>query len=80
MIKKKITSLLNTIGKTISKIILHLNINPDLRFEYKNKSGKYELKKYERTIRKNLTNKISQEIIKFLYSHCIRPVRKLVKL
>ena len=37
MIKKKITSLLNTIGKTISKIILHLNINPDLRFEYKNK-------------------------------------------
>ncbi len=37
-------------------------------FEYKNKSGKYELKKYERTIQKNLTNKISQEIIKFLYS------------
>ena len=37
MIKKKITSLLNVIGKIISKIIFHLNINPDLRYEYKNK-------------------------------------------
>ena len=37
-------------------------------FEYKNKSRKHELKKYERTIIKNLTSKISQEIIKFLYS------------
>jgi hypothetical protein len=37
MIKKKIADLLGILGRTISLIILHLNINPNLRFEYKNK-------------------------------------------
>ena len=37
-------------------------------FEYKNKSNKYELKKYEKNIQKNLSLKISKDIIKYLYS------------
>tara|TARA_Y100000590_G_scaffold353365_1_gene406239 strand:- start:3305 stop:3781 length:477 start_codon:yes stop_codon:yes gene_type:complete len=37
-------------------------------FEYENKSNKYELKKYEKTIEKNLVSKISEDIIKYLYS------------
>tara|TARA_B100000965_G_scaffold399880_1_gene420733 strand:+ start:225 stop:701 length:477 start_codon:yes stop_codon:yes gene_type:complete len=37
-------------------------------FEYENKSNKYELKKYETTIEKNLVSKISEDIIKYLYS------------
>ncbi len=35
--KKKIAEYLEVIGKGISKIIFHLNINPNLRYEYKNK-------------------------------------------
>ena len=34
---KKIVEFLQFTGKIISKIIFHLNINPNLRFEYKNK-------------------------------------------
>ena len=37
-------------------------------FEYKNKSNKYELKKYEKNIQKNLSLKISKDIIEYLYS------------
>ena len=37
-------------------------------FEYKNKSTKFELKQYERNIKKNLTSKLSGDIIKYLYS------------
>ena len=38
MIKRKIADFLEILGKIINKIIFHLNINPNLRFEYKNKS------------------------------------------
>ena len=37
MIKNKIANFLEIFGKIINKIIFHLNINPNLRFEYKNK-------------------------------------------
>ena len=37
-------------------------------FEYKNKSNKYELKKYEKNIQKNLASKVSKDIVKYLYS------------
>ena len=37
-------------------------------FEYKNKSNKYELKKYEKNIQKNLSLKISKDIVEYLYS------------
>ena len=37
-------------------------------FEYKNKSNKYELKKYEKNIQKNLASKESKDIVEYLYS------------
>ena len=37
-------------------------------FEYKNKSNKFELKQYEKNIKKNLTSKLSKDIIEYLYS------------
>ena len=36
-------------------------------FEYKNKSNKYALNKYEKNIQENLTNKISKDLIEYLY-------------
>ena len=36
-------------------------------FEYKNKSSQFELNKYEKNIQKNLTNKISKDLIEYLY-------------
>ena len=36
-------------------------------FEYKNKSNKYALNKYEKNIQKNLTDKISKDLIEYLY-------------
>ena len=36
-------------------------------FEYKNKSSQFELKKYEKNIQKNLTNKLSKDLIEYLY-------------
>ena len=36
-------------------------------FEYKNKSSKFELNKYEKNIQKNLTNKLSNDLIEHLY-------------
>jgi len=37
-------------------------------FEYKNKSNKFELRQYEESIQKNLSYKISEEIIEYLNS------------
>ena len=34
---------------------------------HKNKSNKYELNKYEKNIQKNLTNKLSKDLIEYLY-------------
>jgi len=36
-------------------------------FEYKNKSNKFQLNKYEKNIQKSLTNKISKDLIDYLY-------------
>jgi len=36
-------------------------------FEYKNKSGKFELNMYEKNIQKNLTDKLSKDLIEHLY-------------
>ena len=37
-------------------------------FEYNNKPSKYELKKYEKNIKKNLSYKLSEKILQHLYS------------
>ena len=37
-------------------------------FEYKNKSNKFELNQYEKNIQKNLTSKVSKDLIEYLYS------------
>ena len=37
-------------------------------FEYKNKSNKFELKQYEKNIKKNLSSELSEDIIEYLYS------------
>ena len=37
-------------------------------FEYKNKSSKFELNKYEENIQKNLTNELSKDLIEYLYN------------
>ena len=37
-------------------------------FEYKNKSNKFELNQYEKNIQKNLTSKVSKDLIEHLYS------------
>ena len=36
-------------------------------FEYKNKSSKFELNKYEKNIQKNLISKLSKDLIEYLY-------------
>ena len=36
-------------------------------FEYKNKSSKFKLNEYEKNIQKNLTNKLSKDLIEYLY-------------
>ena len=36
-------------------------------FEYKNKSNKFQLDKYEKNIQKNMTNKLSKDLIDYLY-------------
>ena len=36
-------------------------------FEYKNKSSKFKLNEYEKNIQKNLTDKISKDLIEYLY-------------
>ena len=37
-------------------------------FEYKNKESKFELNKYEKNIHKNLINKLSKDLIEYLYN------------
>ena len=37
-------------------------------FEYSNKSSKFELKKYEKSIKRNLASKLSEDILEYLYS------------
>ena len=36
-------------------------------FEYKNKSSKFKLNEYEKNIQKNLINKLSKDLIEYLY-------------
>ena len=36
-------------------------------FEYKNKSSKFKLNEYEKNIQKNLVNKLSKDLIEYLY-------------
>ena len=78
-ITKKITSK-NKKGNPelfYTKILINLEIIEDNKiknktifeesFEYKNKSNKFELNKYEENIKKNLTNKLSKDLIEYLY-------------
>ena len=43
------------------------NVIFDEGFEYKNKSNKFELKKYEKNIQKNLSSELSKNLIHYLY-------------
>ena len=78
-IQKKITSK-NKKGNPelfYTKILINVEIIEDNKiknktifeesFEYKNKSNKFELNKYEENIKKNLTNKLSKDLIEYLY-------------
>ena len=78
-IQKKITSK-NKKGNPelfYTKILINVEIIEDNKiknktifeesFEYKNKSNKFELNKYEENIKKNLTNKLSRDLIEYLY-------------
>ena len=60
------------------KIIINLEVyegeilknkrNFEEKFEYDNKSNKFDLRKYEKNIKENLISKISYEIIRYLNS------------
>ena len=60
------------------KIIINLEIyeneilkgtaNFEENFEYNNRSNKFDLRKYEKNIQDNLTTKLYDEIIRYLYS------------
>ena len=78
-LQKKITSK-NKKGNPelfYTKILINVEIIEDNKiknktifeesFEYKNKSNKFELNKYEENIKKNLTNKLSRDLIEYLY-------------
>ena len=64
--------------KFLLKIIINLEIyeseilkgktNFEEKFEYNNKSNKFDLKQYEKNIRDNLISKLSDRIIKYLNS------------
>ena len=78
-IKKKITSKNKKGNPELfhTKILINVEIIEDNKiknktifeesFEYKNKSNKFELNKYEENIKKNLTNKLSRDLIEYLY-------------
>ena len=78
-IKKKITSKNKKGNPELfhTKILINVEIIEDNKiknktifeesFEYKNKSNKFELNKYEENIKKNLTNKLSKDLIEYLY-------------
>ena len=80
MLKKKITSKsqkgdpeIFNLKINITLEVLENNISKgknsfEESFEYKNKTSKYELKKYEKNIQKNLTTKLSEDILNYLYS------------
>ena len=42
--------------------------NFEEKFEYNNKSNKFDLKQYEKNIKNNLISKLSDKIIKYLNS------------
>jgi hypothetical protein len=48
--------------------ILKNKTNFEEKFEYNNKSNKFDLKKYEKNIKNNLISKLSNEIIRYLNS------------
>ena len=48
--------------------ILEDKINFEEKFEYNNKSNKFDLKQYEKNIKNNLISELSNEIIKYLNS------------
>ena len=78
-IKKKITSKNKKGNPELfhTKILINVEIIEDNKiknktifeesFEYKNKSNKFELNKYEENIKKNLTNKLAKDLIEYLY-------------
>ena len=78
-IKKKITSKNKKGNPELfhTKILINVEIIEDNKiknktifeesFEYKNKSNKFELNKYEENIKKNLANKLSKDLIEYLY-------------
>ena len=49
-----------------NELIINRQLNKT--FDYKNKSNKFELRKYENNIKKNLSKNLAQDIIKLLYS------------
>jgi hypothetical protein len=48
--------------------VLKGKTNLEEKFEYNNKSNKYDLKQYEKNIKDNLIKKLSDEIIRYLNS------------
>ena len=48
--------------------ILKNKRNFEEKFEYNNKSNKFDLRKYEKNIKDNLISELSNEIIKYLNS------------
>ena len=48
--------------------VLKGKTNLQEKFEYNNKSNKFDLRKYEKNIQDNLTTKLSDEIIRYLNS------------
>ena len=49
-----------------NELIINRQLNKT--FDYKNKSNKFELRKYENNIKKNLSKNLVQDIIELLYS------------
>ena len=80
IVQKKVTSK-NKKGNPetfLMEIIINLKVFKDSKllsdkifkedFEYNNKSSKFELSKYEKNIKENLSQKLSEYIIRHLYS------------
>ncbi len=58
--------LLNINVYTDNELIINQKLSKT--FDYKNKSNKFELRKYENNIKKNLSKNLVRDIIKLLYS------------
>ena len=54
--------------ETYESEILKGKTNFEEKFEYNNKSNKFDLKQYEKNIKNNLISKLSDEIIRYLNS------------